>query len=60
MFPVIPTSSSSSSSNVTVNVNVEGSLLTQDDIVKVVNDAVVTANTQGLSVTRPGGLPAFE
>jgi len=57
LFPVIPTSSSSSSSNVTVNVNVEGSLLTQDDIVKVVNDAIVIGNTNGYNTYRPGAAP---
>jgi hypothetical protein len=45
---------------VTVTVNVEGSVIAQQDLVKVVNDAVVTANTQGLSVTRPGGIRSDE
>jgi len=45
---------------VTVTVNVEGSVIAQNDLVKVVNDAVVTANTQGLSVTRPGGIRSDE
>jgi len=45
---------------VTVTVNVEGSVISQQELVKVVNDAVVTANTQGLSVTRPGGIRSDE
>jgi hypothetical protein len=45
---------------VTVTVNVEGSVIAQQELVKVVNDAVVTANTQGLSVTRPGGIRSDE
>jgi hypothetical protein len=44
------------SSPVTVNVTVTGSVIAQQDLVKVVNDAVVEANTQGLSTVRPGGL----
>jgi hypothetical protein len=45
---------------VTVNVTVEGTVIAQQDLVKVVNDAVVIANTQGLSVTRPGGVRSDE
>jgi hypothetical protein len=45
---------------VTVNVTVTGSVIAQQDLVKVVNDAVVEANTQGLSVTRPGGIRSDE
>jgi hypothetical protein len=56
MFPVIP--KASSSSNVTVNVTVEGSLITQDEIVKVVNDAIVIGNTNGLNTIRPGTVDA--
>lgn len=41
---------------VTVNVTVTGSVIAQQELVKVVNDAVVEANTQGLSTVRPGGL----
>jgi hypothetical protein len=41
---------------VTVNVTVTGSVIAQQDLVKVVNDAVIEANTQGLSTVRPGGL----
>lgn len=41
---------------VTVNVNVEGSLLTQDTLVKVVADAVVIANTNGTNLYRPGAI----
>jgi hypothetical protein len=44
------------SSPVTVNVTVTGSVIAQQDLVKVVNDAVIEANTQGLSTVRPGGL----
>jgi hypothetical protein len=44
------------SSPVTVNVTVTGSVIAQQDLVKVVNDAVVEANTQGLSTVRPGGI----
>jgi hypothetical protein len=45
---------------ITVTVNVEGSVIAEQELVKVVNDAVVTANTQGLSVTRPGGIRSDE
>jgi hypothetical protein len=41
---------------VTVNVNVEGSILTQDTMVKVVADALVVANTNGNNTRRPGAL----
>jgi hypothetical protein len=44
------------SSPVTVNVTVSGSVIAEQDLVKVVNDAVIEANTQGLSTVRPGGL----
>jgi hypothetical protein len=46
----------SAAPDVTVNVTVTGSVIAQQDLVKVVNDAVVEANTQGLSTVRPGGL----
>jgi len=39
-----------------VTVIVEGSVIAQNDLVKVVNDAVVNANTQGLSTRRPGAV----
>lgn len=45
---------------VTVNVTVTGSVIAQQDLVKVVNDAVIEANTQGLVVTRPGGIRVDE
>lgn len=41
---------------VTVNVNVEGSAIVQDELVKVVNDAVITANINGFNNYRPGAL----
>lgn len=41
---------------VTVNVTVEGSVLTENDFVDVVNKAVITANTNGLNNSRPGSL----
>jgi hypothetical protein len=41
---------------VTVNVNVEGSLLTQDSMVKVVADALTVANTNGYNTYRPGAV----
>jgi hypothetical protein len=47
-------------SPVTVNVNVEGSLLTQDSMVKVVADALVIANTNGNNTFRPGAVTVFE
>ena len=47
-------------SPVTVNVNVEGSLLTQDSMVKVVADALVIANTNGNNTYRPGAVTVFE
>jgi hypothetical protein len=47
MFPVIPTSSSSSSSsNITVNVEA-GTLVMQDELVSLINDAVIAANKNG-------------
>jgi len=45
---------------VTVNVTNTGSVIMQDEFVKVVNDAVVIANGQGLKAIRPGALPEFE
>jgi hypothetical protein len=47
-------------SPVTVNVNVEGSLLTQDSMVKVVADALVIANTNGNNTYRPGAVTVTE
>lgn len=41
---------------VTVNVTVEGSAIVQDELVKVVNDAVITANINGFNNYRPGAL----
>jgi hypothetical protein len=47
MFPVMPTSSSSSSSsNITVNVEA-GTLVMQDELVSLINDAVIAANKNG-------------
>lgn len=45
---------------VTVNVTVTGSVIAQQDLVQVVNDAVVEANTQGRSTKRPGGVRVDE
>ena len=45
---------------VTVNVNVEGSVLTENDFVDVVNKAVIKANTNGLNNSRPGSLTVTE
>lgn len=45
---------------VTVNVTVTGSVIAEQELVKVVNDAVVSANTQGLSTVRPGGIRVDE
>ena len=44
-----------SQSAVTVNVTNTGSVIMQDDFVAAVNDALVTANTNGLATRRPGG-----
>lgn len=41
---------------ITVNVTVEGSAIVQDELVKVVNDAVITANINGFNNYRPGAL----
>jgi hypothetical protein len=60
LYGFFPTSMSTPAPPVTVTVNVEGSVIAEQDLVKVVNDAVVTANTQGLSVTRPGGIRSDE
>jgi len=43
---------------VTVNVNVEGTVVTENEFVKVVSDAVITANTNGYNNNRPGAVPA--
>jgi hypothetical protein len=53
-------SSMSTPPPVTVTVNVEGSVIAEQDLVKVVNDAVVEANRQGLVVTVPGGIRSDE
>jgi hypothetical protein len=41
---------------VTVNVTVAGSVVAEQELVKVVADALVIADTQGLTTRRPGGL----
>jgi len=41
---------------VTVNVTVQGTVVAEQELVKVVADALVIADTQGLSTRRPGGL----
>jgi hypothetical protein len=41
---------------VTVNVTVEGSVISQSDMTKIVADALIVADTEGLSTRRPGGL----
>lgn len=46
--------------DVTVNVTVQGSVIAEQDLVKTVNDAIVIGNTQGLVVTRPGGIRSDE
>ncbi len=43
---------------VTVIVNNNGTTIMQDEFVKVVNEAVVTANTNGQNNYRPGAVPA--
>lgn len=43
-------------SPVTVNVTVTGSVLTENDLVTVVADALVVADTKGLTTRRPGGV----
>jgi len=43
-------------SGVTVNVTVAGSVIAEQELVKVVADALVVADTTGLSTRRPGGL----
>jgi len=42
--------------SVTVNVTNEGSVILQDELVKVINDAVVEANTNGYNNYRPGAI----
>lgn len=49
-------STAAAAPDVTVNVTVTGSVIAQQELVKVVNDAVVEANTQGLSPIRPGAI----
>jgi hypothetical protein len=41
---------------VTLNVTVEGSVISQSDMTKIVADALIVADTEGLSTRRPGGL----
>jgi len=41
---------------VTVNVNVEGSVISQSDMTKIVADALIVADTEGLSTRRPGAI----
>jgi hypothetical protein len=41
---------------VTITVNVEGSVISQSDMTKIVADALIVADTEGLSTRRPGGL----
>lgn len=60
LYGSFPTSMSTPAPPVTVTVNVEGSVIAQQDLVKVVNDAVVEANRQGLVVTVPGGIRSDE
>lgn len=43
-------------SEITVNVQPQGSIVMQDELVKVVNDAVVAANTNGYNNYRPGAI----
>ena len=43
-------------SSTNVYVTVEGSAIVQDELVKVVNDAVITANSNGYNNYRPGAL----
>lgn len=59
LFPYIPKtqSAASSASNVTVNVTVQGSLMTENDMVKTVADALTIANTNGYNTSRYGSVP---
>jgi membrane protein involved in colicin uptake len=41
---------------VTVNVNVEGSVISQNEMTKIVADALIVADTEGLSTRRPGAI----
>jgi hypothetical protein len=41
---------------VTVNVTVEGSVISQNEMTKIVADALIVADTEGLSTKRPGGV----
>jgi hypothetical protein len=45
---------------VTVNVTNTGSVIMQDEFVKVINDAVTVGLGQGLKIKPPGSLPDFE
>jgi hypothetical protein len=45
---------------ITVNVTNTGSVIMQDEFVKVINDAVTVGLGQGLKIKPPGSLPDFE
>jgi hypothetical protein len=45
---------------VTINVTNTGSVIMQDEFVKVINDAVTVGLGQGLKIKPPGSLPDFE
>ena len=45
---------------VTITVNVEGSVITENELVQTVADAVVLGNTNGLVTKRPGGVRVDE
>jgi hypothetical protein len=45
---------------VTLNLTVEGSILTENDFVDLVNKAVITADTYGFNQYRPGSVRVFE
>jgi hypothetical protein len=44
----------------TLNLTVEGSILTENDFVDLVNKAVITADTYGFNQYRPGSVRVFE
>jgi hypothetical protein len=50
----------SSAPEITVNVTNTGSVIMQDEFVTAVSDAVTIGLGQGLKLTPPGSLPAFE
>jgi len=41
---------------VTINVNVEGSVISQNEMTQIVADALIVADTEGLTTRRPGGV----